>query len=372
MVTPQLSPWDAVYFDGVTANRRPVKLALLDPGLVRVELSEGAVIWAVSDLTAFRMADGALHLSFRGPGDEALVVPASSAADRLERQVRLAAPRGLRRRAVASVAGLLLAAGVSVFGLVFWLAPALAERLAPVVPVHSEIALGNRVADVIGSIIGDGYCEAPAAIAALESIAARLDLGDAAHVPLSFRILGSGIPNAFAAPGGVIVFSSGIIRLADSPDAVAAVMAHEAGHVVARDPVRETLRAAGSAGVIGLLIGDVAGGAVTAAVVERLVNASYSREAERSADRFAIERLRDAFVSLAPFERLFQRISARSGTEPAWLQPISTHPDMTERLTAIAAAAADQPQPLTPSLPDAAWLALRAACEDLSDEGADQ
>lgn len=63
-------------------------------------------------------------------------------------------------------------------------------------------------------------------------------------------------------PGGLIILFRGLIDAAESSDEVAAVYAHELGHVVARDPTRIALRSAGSIGVLGLLLGDFAGGAV--------------------------------------------------------------------------------------------------------------
>ena len=45
-------------------------------------------------------------------------------------------------------------------------------------------------------------------------------------------------------------------------DDVAAVLAHEIGHVAARDPTRIALQTAGSAGLLGLVLGDFAGGTI--------------------------------------------------------------------------------------------------------------
>jgi beta-barrel assembly-enhancing protease len=46
-----------------------------------------------------------------------------------------------------------------------------------------------------------------------------------------FLILDSDEINAFAAPGGLIFVTRGMLRCCDSEDAVAAVLAHEVGHV---------------------------------------------------------------------------------------------------------------------------------------------
>jgi predicted Zn-dependent protease len=46
-----------------------------------------------------------------------------------------------------------------------------------------------------------------------------------------FLVLDSAEINAFAAPGGLIFVSRGLLRCADSEDGVAAILAHEIGHV---------------------------------------------------------------------------------------------------------------------------------------------
>ncbi len=44
--------------------------------------------------------------------------------------------------------------------------------------------------------------------------------------------------NAFVAPGGKVVFYTGLLQLLKTKDEIAAVMGHEAAHVVARHTVR--------------------------------------------------------------------------------------------------------------------------------------
>lgn len=51
-------------------------------------------------------------------------------------------------------------------------------------------------------------------------------------------VIDSPEPNAAALPGGKFVVYTGILRLLDNEDELAAVIAHEVGHVVARHHVR--------------------------------------------------------------------------------------------------------------------------------------
>jgi Zn-dependent protease with chaperone function len=50
--------------------------------------------------------------------------------------------------------------------------------------------------------------------------------------------------NAFVVPGGKVVVYTGLLKLIDSDDELAAVLAHEAAHVVARHAVCTPTRCA--------------------------------------------------------------------------------------------------------------------------------
>ena len=49
-----------------------------------------------------------------------------------------------------------------------------------------------------------------------------------------FAIINEPTVNAFVVPGGKVVFYTGLLRLLESEDEIAAILGHEAAHVVAR------------------------------------------------------------------------------------------------------------------------------------------
>jgi predicted Zn-dependent protease len=167
--------------------------------------------------------------------------------------------------------------------------------------------------------------------------------------------------NAFALPGGFVVLFRGLIDAAESPDEVAAVLAHEIGHVVSRDPTRHALRSAGSIGVLGLLFGDFAGGAVVLFLTERLIDAQYSQGAESGADRFAYGVLLNAGASPAALGDMFQRLRDKYGDSDAIIAHFLSHPGLEERIKA-ARAAAPKDRDYQPILGDEEWAALKGIC----------
>jgi predicted Zn-dependent protease len=159
-----------------------------------------------------------------------------------------------------------------------------------------------------------------------------------------FRSVASGSTvNAFALPGGTIVFLDGIVGLAgDDEEILLAVLAHESGHQELHHMTRGLFRALGGGALAGLLWGDYSSVASHAAILFGQLR--YSREDEAEADTFAIAALRRAHISPGAIARFFWKEDAlakkagRVGLE--WL---STHPGSKDRAeTALEAAEADR------------------------------
>ncbi|MCA9484360.1 MAG: M48 family metalloprotease [Nitrospina sp.] len=63
-------------------------------------------------------------------------------------------------------------------------------------------------------------------------------VSDRADIPYHFAILNSDTPNAFAAPGGYIFVSSGLLRLVRNEAELAGVLGHEVAHVAKRHALK--------------------------------------------------------------------------------------------------------------------------------------
>jgi Zn-dependent protease with chaperone function len=141
------------------------------------------------------------------------------------------------------------------------------------------------------------------------------------------------------------------------------VLAHEIGHVVNRDPTRLALRSAGSVGILGLLLGDFAGGAFVLVLAEQLIAADYSREAEAAADRAAHRIMRDAQLPLGPFAAFFERLMARHGSGGGLMSHLATHPELAGRARDARDADTIRGSNFRPVLEDQDWVALRNICD---------
>ena len=359
-------------FDGRSAAARRAELVMDDRGdggrgALHLTLPDReAEIWPLSEIRAVPDQAGGDVMVLRHRDDPVLRVVLDDPEAR--RIIRARAPRLYRRPRTRGTAKLLAwatAAIASVALIVTVLVPTMADQLARYLPPDGERALGDATLSQIRSALSETgldpvpACDGAPGLAALGRMEVRLLAGAELPYPLEVHVLDHEMINAFALPGGHVILFRGLIEAAEAPDEIAAVLAHAIGHVAARDPTRMALRSAGSIGVLGLLFGDFAGGAAVLFLVERLIDASYSREAEEAADRYAQDLMIRAGLDPQALARMFERFAEEGGEMPGLLEHFMSHPEIMGRIEdARAAPAGSGPPVLTRS----EWGALRAVC----------
>ncbi len=358
------------FVDGRSAAVRRVGVTV-DTSARCLILGEGrdAVRWRLDDLR--RLPDtpreGGIALTSTGAPLARLYIAETGIAGDLEGLAPNLDARP-RNRQTGRIAGWAVGAVASVALIIFGLVPLLANQLAAVLPARGEKALGDATLEQIrgafgeGDFVSIGLCEEPAGRAALDRLVARVTDGVDLPYELTVTVLDHDLINAFALPGGHIVFFRGLIDASDGPDEVAAVFAHELGHVVARDPVRIAMRTAGSIGVLGLLFGDFAGGAVVLFLTERLIQASYTREAEAAADVYAHSRLIEVGIRPDSLSALFETLRREYGEAPGIVAHFQSHPELGDRIAAARAATEAADAAFQPALSEADWRALKGIC----------
>lgn len=171
--------------------------------------------------------------------------------------------------------------------------------------------------------------------AAFDQVAAVSSRGRQGY-NLNFRAGGVIGPNAFALPDGTLVITDELIELADGDlDMIIGVLAHEIGHVEREHSLRQLYRAAGMAGLIMLIAGDVgSAGEDILTNGAALMSLSHSRDAENEADRISVELMAKAGRDPRAIGRFFARLEEKvpAGGDTSFL---STHPGTAERRAAI-------------------------------------
>ncbi len=142
-------------------------------------------------------------------------------------------------------------------------------------------------------------------------------------------------PNAFALPGGKVGVNTGILSVARNQDQLAAVLAHEIGHVMENHHNERITRQMGASGLLqvaGVLAGDysslVTQGGGMLAQGGFLLPGSRTQESE--ADVVGQQLMAKAGFNPEQAVDLWENmIAASGGRSPQWL---STHPDPQSRI----------------------------------------
>lgn len=355
----------AAYFDGDSPEPQEVSLHIA-AGMLQIGLDDGDTLrWPVEDVRQLPDLAGRTGTVLRLVSDPLarLYVTDLSLLAHLPQLTRRAPPKG-RGRLMAWAVAAVAAVGLQIFLLI----PLLADNLAGFIPPEGERALGEATFGQIREALDDTglnpleICERPEGVAALDALVARLGGRRDFRQEVTVSVLDHEMVNAFALPGGFVVLFRGLIDAAEGPDEVAAVLAHEIGHVISSDPTRHALRSAGSIGVLGLLFGDFAGGAAVLFLTERLISAQYSQAAETAADAFAHEVLAEAGISPGALGDMFASMRARGGDAEGVVAHFLSHPSLGQRIEA-AQAVVDDAAIYTASMSDAQWAAVQGICD---------
>lgn len=331
-----------IYYDGRSSHAHSVEadcaggeLRVHGDGIERAEalarIAPSAPLAGVP--YTLRFADGArLQLPADAP-----VADWFPRRHRLERQVA----RWERRTGVALAAIAVIA--IALFALFGWGVPAAADYAA----LHLPKAIDRAVGEQSLALLRARWLrptELPAAERArlqrrFRAFAARS--GDADTLHLEFCRSPALGANALSLGGGIIVVTDEMVRALPDDDAFLAVVAHEMGHQRYHHTLRMVLRGSGVAIIASVLVGDVSGGTLAAAIPVFLLNAHYSRDFEQQADDYAFASLARAGISPMAFVRAMRALEQAHpelrADEPS--RYLSTHPLTAARIARAEAAA---------------------------------
>jgi predicted Zn-dependent protease len=358
-----------IFFDGVTSARRPVLVELASDGLVVRDAEERDMLarWPYHELDHLAAPDGVLRLGRAGARtlarlevrDPALATAIDEASVPVDRS-----GASERRSRVKVVAWSFIAMVSLVLGAVYGV-PALADKIAPLVPLRAERWLGEAVETQARRMLDKGdpsrpfECVEAEGRAALVKLIGRLEAAARLPIPLDAKVVRRSEANAVALPGGHIYVFQGLVEKSENPDELAGVIAHEIGHVAHRDGTRSILQAAGLSFLFGMLLGDFAGGSAVVIGARAVLQSSYSRDVESAADLFAVELMNRAGGDVRALGAILTRIA---GANHPGMEILRDHPDTKARVAVInSAAAAPSSQPL---LEPAEWAALKRICTD--------
>ena len=237
-------------------------------------------------------------------------------------------PMNAKRRFASSALAIALLCGV------LFAHPAGAQTFWDDLLVGVEVLIGDSVAQSVREEYGGPVRLSRGEQQRLDRVFADITAqAKRKEIPYSLTVLGSDVVNAFAAPGGHIFVTTGLLRyIQDDIDALANVLGHEVAHVEHKHGMNAITQQVG----IGLLLQFLLGGAdetiqTVAAVALELTRLGWSREQEYESDSLGQRLAAAAGYDPAGMVRFFEILGAIQGEEVAFLEFLSTHPLTSER-----------------------------------------
>lgn len=136
--------------------------------------------------------------------------------------------------------------------------------------------------------------------------------------------------NAYATMGGHVYILTGLLEEADSAEEVAAVLAHEIGHIEERHVINRLIKQLGT----GVLFTIATGGdpSVIAEIMSTSANAKFSRGQESEADDFAFELMEEASINPVAMASIFKKIKKKYGGFGSDFEFLMSHPNINKRI----------------------------------------
>lgn len=219
---------------------------------------------------------------------------------------------------------------------------------------EQELSIGKQQYSPMRQSQGGDYLADPKVQAYVNKVGQRLAAVSDRKLPYEFKVINSGVPNAWALPGGKIAINRGLLTQMKSEAELAAVLGHEIVHAAAMHGAKGMTRGVLLQG--GVMVAAVASSGrkysdlaqIGASVGAQLINTRYGRDAERESDRFGIEYMVKAGYDpqgAVDLQATFLELSKDSKRGKDFISGLfASHPPSEERLAANKALAATLPK----------------------------
>lgn len=335
------------WYDGKTSAAEDVVCIVYDNGALRIERKDdGGLILARPRFDieiSPRLANTQRYLLF--PEGEKFETADNETVDRIETRFAKATWRKVVynleshwRYVLPALVLLLFILWAVMSSGIPWIAKTIAYRLPPSI-LHFA---SNQTLDVMDrSIFEPSELDEKTRMRLVENFQPVLATYSGYELEVVFRKGGKTGPNAFALPGGAIVFTDEMVQIAEHDDELSAVLLHETGHIVHRHSMRTLIQDSVLGFVLLAMTGDVSGSSeLFLGLPVMLTELAYSRKFEMEADTYALDAMRSNGISPVRFASLMRRIEsqklrASDTVSEKWINYLSTHPLTEERLKAF-------------------------------------
>lgn len=354
----------ARYADGRTASLQDASFELGADALT-IDVAETRFVWPYAKLRRADDGNGRIVLKRKPDTGERLQMNMNTAAALRAVAPKLFTPQAQGVEPPAVVAGVAACAWALAIGFLVGV-PYAAEPIAGFMPAQYR----EQIADISWSQVNamSEYCDDGDEAARILNEAAYRMM-EASNVAqrdaVWITIVDANFPNAFALPDDSIVVTDDLIAMAQHPDELIGVIAHEIAHIEHNHVMKGVIRQMGAGIFFDIVFGGAGAGQAIAIASVNLTGLRYTRDDETDADTRGLEYLDAAGVNTGPLASLFDRMAELQEEEIGDIPTIlSTHPATAERAAMARARARLR---LAPSISARDWAVVRQACGGQAD-----
>lgn len=333
MITPLKNQWQGVYYDGRSPVRHEAEITLLDDDLL-VELAKVGFRQSYDEviLAQGEYSGEPIRLEFGGEGSEALVVDDRAFLSALRQRTELSSRQfaetpltriGFKQTLVAATGVIALIAGFYLWG-----AQVLGNGMAALVPASWEERLGKSVMPWVAG--DEDLCLDVDKRKAVDAIAERLVAALPERRYDYVFLIAKGPVNALTVPGGRIVIFDGLLKMTETPEQLAGVLAHEIQHAHFRHTTRSMFRNMTMQALLAAVTGDASGGVGAFESVTELGVLAHQRSEEEEADREGVALMAAANIDPIGMVEIFDKFGEVLPDGPYSM--LSTHPTTESRI----------------------------------------
>ena len=267
--------------------------------------------------------------------NELFVTDNNDAVDELVCQFKGASSSSVLHRMENSLTMILCATVATVF--VIWAAvvygiPSSAHYIAYQLPDFTSEKLGSSLTMLDETIFSPSELHESEQYRYRAAMAPYLEPYELLNPKIEFR---SGMPaNAFALPGGQIVFTDDFLKLVENDEELIAVLFHEIGHLKHKHITRRVLQDSMITLMVIFITGDIDTIDLLTGLPTLMLDLSYSRSFEMEADQFALAAMKQSGISAEHFISIMQKLDKTYTEKPdkrddkykAITDFLSTHP----------------------------------------------
>jgi predicted Zn-dependent protease len=217
--------------------------------------------------------------------------------------------------------------------------PVTGKREIRLLSTGQEVALGKATAEEVEKEFG--VYHDPELHQYINEVGQKLvDVCERKEITYSFTILDTPMVNAFAAPGGFIFVTRGILKELDDEAELAGVMGHEIGHVVWRHGAKQFEKAFGYSAIV--LVGEILTGRDLSQLKQytdffvSLMFLGYSRKNEFEADNSGVRYSLASGYDPRGMVDFFEKLKTMEGKPPSTFETLfRSHPPTGDRIERI-------------------------------------